>query len=164
MAHAAKAREMSDTINQYLIPDLIKYNFGPDAKSPTIEIGPITQDDASLAVGLLQATAVTQSPVLPREFYEELIERVAGLLELNTTKVREGLAKAAAQGAQATPLNPGVGSVAGAVGAATAAVQRATRARKPHFRACLGYGRMSPSVRASNRRTSWQFLVRMSSP
>jgi hypothetical protein len=131
MAHAAKAREMSDTMNMYLIPDLVKYNFGPDAKSPTIEIGPITQDDASLAVGLLQATAVTQSPVLPREFYEELIERVAGLLELNTTKVREGLAKAAARGAQATPQNPNVGSVAGAVGAATAAVQQATRARKP---------------------------------
>lgn len=127
MSQAAKAKEMADTMNQYLIPDLVRWNFGTDAQSPIIEIGPITQDDANLAVGLLQATAVSASPVLPREFYEELIERVAGLLELDTGKVREGLERAAKEGAALTPQAPGVGSVAGAVGAATAAVQQQNR-------------------------------------
>jgi hypothetical protein len=131
MSQAAKAKEMADALNQWLIPDLVRYNFGSNEKSPIMEIGPLTKDDTNVAVGLLQATAVTQSPVLPREFYEELIERVAGLLELNTAKVRDGLTRAAREGAALTPQNPGVGSVAGAVGAATAAVQRATRARKP---------------------------------
>lgn len=131
MSRQAVAKEMADAMNQYLIPDLVKYNFGPNEPSPIVEIGPITQDDANLAVGLLQATAVTQSPILPQEFYSELIERVAGLLELNVDRVREGLRRAADQGAQQLPQAPNVGSVAGAVGAATAAVQRQSRARKP---------------------------------
>lgn len=131
MSRQATAKEMADALNQFVIPDLVRYNFGPDEKSPMIEIGPITQDDANLAVGLLQATAVTQSPVLPQEFYAELIERVAGLLELNVSRVRDGLRRAAAEGAQQLPQNPAVGSVAGAIGAATAAVQRDSRARKP---------------------------------
>lgn len=131
MSRQAVAKEMADAINQFVIPDLVRYNFGPKEASPIIEIGPITQDDANLAVGLLQATAVTQSPVLPREFYEELIERVAGLLELDVARVRDGLRKAAIEGAQQLPQNPNVGSVAGAIGAATAAVQRSSRARKP---------------------------------
>lgn len=131
MSRQAVAKEMADALNQFVIPDLVLYNFGPNEPSPLIEIGPITQDDANLAVGLLQATAVTQSPVLPPEFYAELIERVAGLLELNVARVRDGIRRAAIQGAQQLPAAPAVGSVAGAVGAATAAVQERSRARKP---------------------------------
>lgn len=131
MSQAAKAKEMSDAMNQYLVPDLVKYNFGVNAKSPIIGIGPVTQDDANLAVGLLQALAVTQSPVLPKEFYDELIERVAGLLEMNTARVREGLTRAGEQGAAALPQNPQVGNLAGAIGAASSVVTRNMQARKP---------------------------------
>lgn len=131
MSQAAKAKEMSDALNQYVVPDLVKYNFGVDAKSPIVEIGPVTQDDANLAVGLLQALAVTQSPVLPKEFYDELIERVSGLLEMNTARVREGLAKAGGRGAAMLPENPQVGNLAGAIGAASSVVTRRMQARKP---------------------------------
>jgi len=131
MSRQAVARDMADALNQFVIPDLVHYNFGPDARSPEIEIGPITQDDASLAIGLLQAVSVTESPVLPREFYSELIERVAGFLELNTAKVREGLARAEAQGRAALPDAPGVGAMAGVVGGAASAITRQREQREP---------------------------------
>lgn len=131
ISQAAKSKEMSDAINQYLIPDLVRYNFGVNEPSPVLGIGPITQDDADLAVGLLQALAVTQSPVLPKEFYDELIERVSGLLEMNTARVREGLARAGQAGASALPQNPQVGTLAGAIGAASSVVTRNQQARKP---------------------------------
>jgi len=128
MSRQAVAREMSDCINQYLIPDLVAYNFGPKAPVPQFEFGPIAEDDAAMAIGLLQATAQSTSPILPREFNEELIERVAGFLELDTQQVRKGLdraraeaeAKAATQ--SANPAAPRVAGQAAFVGAATQAV------------------------------------------
>lgn len=128
MSRQTVSQEMADCINQYLLPDLIRVNFGPKERSPIMEFGPISEDDAQMAVGLLQATAVTQSPVLPREFMDELTERVAGFLGLNTARVREGLARAAVDTAKkATAVLPTqqaerVGTVVGAVNAATNAV------------------------------------------
>lgn len=132
MSRQAVASEMQDTINQYLIPDLVRYNFGPGVASPLFQFAPIAEDDAAAAIGLLQATAQTpiEQSVIPREFFNELIERVAGFLGLSTQIVRDGLEReskqAAAQAVKQT-ANPAVAPVAGmagAVGAATDAVVR----------------------------------------
>lgn len=129
MSRQAVGREMAVAINNWLIPDLVRLNFGPGTRSPVMEFGPIAEDDAQMAVSLLQATAQSPSSVLPQEFMGELIERVAGFLGLNTARVREGLARAAKEGAgRAVSMQPGnptapeVGAMAGAVGAATNAV------------------------------------------
>lgn len=125
MSEQAKSQEMQETINSYLIPDLVAVNFGPKAKMPRFEFGPIAEDDAAQAISLLQAVGVTQSPVLPRAFYEELIERVAGFLGLNTQVVREGLdeaRKAAEEKAAVESPNPAAPAVAGMA----AAVDKAT--------------------------------------
>lgn len=123
MSRQAVAREMQDHINQYMIPDLVRHNFGPNAATPTVEFAPIAEDDMAQAVSLLQATSQSESPNIPREFMDELVERVAGFLELNTTKVREGLdraAKEAKERAESLGVGDpnGVAPVAGAVGAA----------------------------------------------
>lgn len=125
MSDQAKAAELQDTFNQYLVPDLVRYNFGPGTPSPLFEFGPIVQDDMAQSIGLLQATASThQSSAIPAEFFDELIERVAGFLELDTDKVRSGLdrAKKEAEEAAKTPQEAQVLGVAGAVNAATNAV------------------------------------------
>jgi len=140
MSRQAVSQEMADTINQFLIPDLVRMNFGPKTRSPIMEFSPISEDDAQMAVSLLQATAQSPSLVLPREFMDELTERVAGFLGLNTARVREGLARAAVESAKKAettvqPAIPGarvspelqqragnVGTVMGAVNAATNAV------------------------------------------
>lgn len=125
MSRQATSRELADTLNQYMIPDLVRYNFGPNTPSPVFEFGPIAQDDMAQAIGLLQATASThQASAIPREFFDELIERVAGFLELDTQTVRAGLdrAKKEAEDKAATPQEANVLGVAGAVNAATNAV------------------------------------------
>ena len=125
MSRQSTSRELADTFNQFLIPDLVRYNFGPDTPSPVFEFGPIAQDDMNQAVSLLQATASThQSSAIPREFFDELIERVAGFLELDTQTVRAGLdrAKKAAEAQASTPEEEKVLGAAGAVNAATNAV------------------------------------------
>jgi hypothetical protein len=131
MGRDADAREVADTNTQFMIADLVRYNFGPRADCPEFEFGPIQEDDATQAIALLQATAQSPNQVLPKEFMDELIERVAGLLGLNTQVVRAGLTKAGMQAsAQLQAANPGnpfaakPGFVAGAVGAATNAVVR----------------------------------------
>lgn len=130
MSRQAVSREMEDSINAYIIPDLVAFNFGPDVDIPRFEFGPIAEDDAAQAISLLQATAVTQSPVLPQGFYDELIERVAGFLGLNTQVVRESLdekrkqAEAQAAATSPNPVAPPVAGAAAAVGAATGSIIR----------------------------------------
>lgn len=96
MSRQAVAKEMQDFINQFLIADLVFWNFGPHEIAPEFEFGPIAQDDAQSAIGLLQAMAPAHNPgsPVPQEFYDELIERVAGLLELDVITVRDGLERA----------------------------------------------------------------------
>lgn len=131
MGRDADAREVADTLTQYAIADLVRYNFGPGTNSPIFEFGPIQEDDSAMAVALLQAVSQSPNQVLPEGFMHELIERVAGLLGLNTQVVRDSLEKAG-KTASATlqAANPGnpfaakAGFVSGAVGAATNAVVR----------------------------------------
>lgn len=134
MSRQATSKEMQDFINQYLVADLVYWNFGPNAIAPTFEFGPISQDDAAAAISLLQATAQTpvNQSVIPQEFFDELIQRVAGFLELDVVTVRKGIedAKQRAEKEAAQSPNPEVAArpkVAGvkaAVDTATNAVQQ----------------------------------------
>lgn len=138
MSRQAVAKEMQDYVNQYLLADLVAYNFGPGTVAPRFEFGPISQDDAASAVSLLQATAQTpvNQSVLPQEFFDELTLRVAGFLELDVVTVRKGLEdarqKAEKQAAQSpnpqVAQNPQVAGVKAAVDTATNAVQQKTLA------------------------------------
>lgn len=134
MSRQATAKEMQDYINQYLIADLVFWNFGPNEIAPLFQFGPISQDDAASSVALLQATAQTpvNQSVLPQEFFDELTLRVAGFLELDVVTVREGLDRArkeAEEQAAQSPdpgvaANPQVAGVKAAVDTATNAVQQ----------------------------------------
>lgn len=134
MSREAEKREMQDFINQYLVADLVFWNFGPNTIAPTFEFGPINQDDASSAISLLQATAQTpvNQSVLPQEFFDELTLRVAGFLELDVVTVREGLDRARKQAEEqaanspdpVVAASPQVAGVKAAVDTATNAVQQ----------------------------------------
>lgn len=133
MSRQAVAKEMQDFINQYLIADLVYWNFGPNEAAPEFEFAPIAQDDAATAINLLQATAPAHNPnsPIPQEFFDELIERVAGFLELDITTVRDGLerskkdAEARAAAAGASPAVQEVAGIKAAVDVATEAVKGA---------------------------------------
>lgn len=135
MSEKAKMREMEDCINHYLIPDLVHYNFGPKEVCPEFKFGEIQQDTVDQALTLLQATASSPQSHLPDEFFDELVTKVAGFLELDVEKVEKGLEKAAKEaeerakmlpaGPGQPPIPPDVARANGAVGAATSAVLRA---------------------------------------
>lgn len=95
MSRQAVAKEMADCINQWVIPDLVKWNFGVNEPSPVFQFAPITKDDVSMVTGLLQTFAQNQQvgTRIPDEFVNELVERVAGHLDMNVERVREGLAR-----------------------------------------------------------------------
>lgn len=136
MSRKAESREMEDYINQYLIADLVRWNFGPNERAPMFKFGPISREDATSAISLLQATAQTpvEQSALPREFFDELAEKVAGLLGMNVRVVREGILKKAAEAKQraeamaTAPGNaPGVAEAMGAVEEAERIVRGAPR-------------------------------------
>lgn len=134
MSREAEKREMQDYINQYLIADLVRWNFGPKEVCPTFEFGPIDEKDASSAIALLQATAQTpiNQSVLPQEFFDQLTEKVAGFLELDVTIVRNGIERARKEAEDAAAnspdpriaANPAVAGVKAAVDTATNALQQ----------------------------------------
>lgn len=134
MSRESEKKEMQDFINQYLIADLVFWNYGPNEIAPTFEFGPINQDDATAAISLLQATAQTpvNQSVLPQEFFDELTMRVAGFLELDVVTVQRGLERARKQAEDqaavspdpAIAANPAVAGVKAAVDTATNAVQQ----------------------------------------
>lgn len=108
MSREAEKKEMQDFINQYLVADLVRWNFGPTEIAPLFEFGPINQDDATAAISLLQATAQTpvNQSVLPQEFFDELTIRVAGFLELDVVTVRDGLIRAKREAEERAALSP----------------------------------------------------------
>lgn len=124
MAETAKTRELQDTINNYLIPDLVHYNFGPNEICPEWQFGELQQEKVDQSISMLQTIAAAPTDRLPQEFFDELVLKVAGFFEMDVDKVESGLAEAAKKAEQMMPpqVPPGVAKVAGAVGAATSAV------------------------------------------
>lgn len=130
MSRKAVLREMADCENQYLIPDLVKYNFGTRVAVPETEYGEISEQDAAVAIGLLQAIASAPTLRLPTEFLDELVIKVAKILELPEVEIEKAIkdgatkalaAAATAQQAQVAPLVGGVNAAAKLVVARKAA-------------------------------------------
>lgn len=115
-------REMGASFTSWVIADMVRWNFGPDAAVPTLEFGTISGEDAAQTTALLQALAAT--PIgqarIPAEFLDELTVKVASYLELSVDKVQAAITQAQAS-APPTPL----AQTAQAVDTATALVQQA---------------------------------------
>lgn len=127
-SRTAVLREMGTSLTNWIVRPLVVYNYGPDAAVPTLKFGSVKKEAADQALELLQ-TVVT-APVgqyLPREFIDELIIRVAGLLELDTDKVAKAVHEAGEQAAAAatTPAQAEVAPVKGATDAVSRLLQQA---------------------------------------
>ncbi len=134
MSREATSQEMQDDWNSYVVADLVRWNFGPNEPCPIFEFGPISESDATMSVTLLQNMASNTSNYAPDEFMDELVEKVAGLLDLDANRVREGLVKAAkerAEQAQQMGLDPSAGPVAATSGAVDAAAKMVQNMQNP---------------------------------
>lgn len=109
------AEEIAEAITNWVIADLVHYNFGPSAEVPVFRIGPLSAKDMQPAITLLQsllASTAAQTFVMPTEFIEELIEKLAEYLDLDVDRIVTAVEEAKEQ-ALAVAQTPQEAAVAG---------------------------------------------------
>lgn len=84
------AMDMARQITNEVIGPLIMYNFGPKAAVPRFKFGPLSEANETNVLDIFSKVATTGAKV-PVEFYDQLIARVATLLELDPGKVAKAL-------------------------------------------------------------------------
>ena len=84
------AMDMARQITNEVIGPLIAYNFGPKASIPRFKFGPLSEANEVNVLDVFSKVATTGAKV-PVEFYDQLIARVATLLELDPGKVAKDL-------------------------------------------------------------------------
>lgn len=134
MSREATSDEMADDFNAYVVADLVRWNFGPNEPCPIFEFGPISESDLQMSVTLLSTLATATSNFAPDEFMEELVEKVAGTLNLDTNRVREGLERAAKERkekAEQMGIGPDGQQVAATSGAVDAAAKMVENMQNP---------------------------------
>lgn len=114
--------ELAAAVENYLIADLVRWNFGPNAAVPQFKFGSLRTGDVQNSVVLLQALAVSPQPLdaAMREFTDELIVKTAGYLDLDVDRVAKAIKD---RQAQAPPTQ--LGQTQAGVDAAKALLQSA---------------------------------------
>lgn len=84
------AMDMARQITNEVIGPLIAYNFGPKASIPRFKFGPLSEANETNVLDVFSKVATTGAKV-PVEFYDQLVNRVATLLELDPGKVAKDL-------------------------------------------------------------------------
>ena len=95
MSRQAAAKELAAGVSAWVIPDLVRYNYGADAPMPSFEFGALSDVDVSTALTLLSTLTGQQGSPLPAEFIMALAEKAADYLDLDQSKVRDALEHAA---------------------------------------------------------------------
>lgn len=85
------ALDMARQITNDVIGPLIAYNFGPMAPVPRFKFGPLSNATDQLALNAFQQIMAAQNANVPTEFYDELIARVASVLNLDPGKVAKDI-------------------------------------------------------------------------
>lgn len=122
----AVAREMAACIDSYLIADLVKWNFGADAKAPHFKFAPVGQQDIDSAIAMLSTFGVAQQIRVPTEFIMELVRQVAKKLDMDMDKLDQAIEEETRRLKEMakTEQEAKVAGVAGAVNAAANAVHQ----------------------------------------
>jgi hypothetical protein len=132
MSREADADEMAMVTGNFLIADLVRWNFGPSEPCPIFEFTPIAEEDATQSVTLLTSLATAANKDVPEEFMDELTEKVAGYLDMDTNRVRDGLEKKRKEAkAKAEALGLGGEEVAGMSGAVDGALKMVQQMQNP---------------------------------
>lgn len=111
--------ELAEAIASYLIADLVRWNFGIAAPVPKFSFEPLLHEHAEKAIEMLQNLAGQERQLVPREFLDMLIEKVAAYMGLDVDRVAKAIKERQAQ----VPTDPAQQLAAG-VKAAADIVQR----------------------------------------
>lgn len=103
MSLEATLGEMGTALTNWVLADLIRWNFGVNAVVPTFTFTAPQAEAVDSAFSLLQALATVPSPGVPQEFIDLLAEKVSALLGIDTDKVRKAIEERQRHG---DPNNP----------------------------------------------------------
>jgi hypothetical protein len=133
-AQDASAREVGADFRTQVARPFVVVNFGTSGVVPKVTLGPVSrataQEQMDFLKGLAAATADQPGAgsIIPREFIDELVLKIAGYLDLDTDKVAGAITDAAERAAAVLPADgvttPAAAAVSGAVAEATRIVQQ----------------------------------------
>lgn len=92
--------ELGASLTNFVIADLCRWNFGISAAVPQFKFGPLVPEHADKALEMLQSLAGQERPLVPQEFIDMLIEKVASYLGLNADVVAKAIRARQAQAPQ----------------------------------------------------------------
>jgi hypothetical protein len=84
----AAADELAQSISHYLVADLVRYNFGPEAEAPKFKFGQMVDADVADILTTFNTLVGSTANNLPGEFTYMLAEKVADYMDLDTDKLR----------------------------------------------------------------------------
>jgi phage gp29-like protein len=71
----AVLKDMADAINNYLIADLVQYNFGKDAAYPKIRFRPLNDESAEAVLETYKSILMANTPQVTPDFMLQLVAR-----------------------------------------------------------------------------------------
>lgn len=74
--------DMAETINNYVIADLVQYNFGQDAAMPKLRFRPLNDESADAVLETYKAIIGSNAPNVTPNFMLQLMQRVEDILGL----------------------------------------------------------------------------------
>lgn len=83
--------ELAAAIENFVIADLIRFNFGNGASVPSFKFHSLRKGDLQTAVTLLENLAGQQQSRIPQAFLDLLVVQVASLLNLDSDQVAEAI-------------------------------------------------------------------------
>lgn len=87
------AKELAESITNYVLADLVLYNFGPKGVCPTFEFGPLTEGDLETVKSLLVGFGTTPTELrVPQAFMTELTRMMGTYLDMPMDQVNEEFA------------------------------------------------------------------------
>lgn len=78
----AVLQDIASTINNYLIADLVHYNYGREAAFPTIKFRPLNDENAEPVLDMYRDVIISNSPNVTPPFLLGLMKRVEEILDL----------------------------------------------------------------------------------
>jgi hypothetical protein len=82
-------QDMANSLNEYLISDLVQYNFGRDAAFPKIKFRPVNDKSALPIIDLYKTVIQANAPNLTPPFLLSLMSRVEEILDLEIDPLSE---------------------------------------------------------------------------
>jgi len=85
------ANEIGDCVTNYMIADLVWYNFGKSVPVPRFKVGPLNPDDVKMSLDLLKTLIPVPDANVPTAFVNELVMELGRILGMNLDKLRAAI-------------------------------------------------------------------------